>query len=199
MRRAPWRAMPLKSLLWCVCTFCFLLFFHVCASFIFYAFFSFLFLDVFVFWCECDRLYIVNTRVSHKCKTIECIWLGVSNRAFEIFVEFSSMFCCFYTHTVCPFDCTSTSIYLVFFSFFVFVFWESFFRVMALYGLIFCVIGLGQFLCQRTRKKKTRPLQNCIFNHKCLRFLLLFGFKPTNSCDSHTYTHTSTWKLASNC
>lgn len=77
--------------------------------------------------CERDHLYTSlspNIRVSHKCETIACIWIGVSNRAFEIFVEFSNMFwwrccccCCwwyFYTHAFCPFDCTS--IYFYFFS-----------------------------------------------------------------------------------
>lgn len=173
---APRRAMPLKSLL-LVLLFSSSSSFHMCVSFIFFG----------LVWTR--PLVLFNTRVSHKCETIACLWLGVSNRAFEIFVEFSNI----YFVSVVDDDVISVHLlpFRLHFNLFLLfcLLFRSFFRA-ALYGLIFCVIGSANFIFQRTPKKSQTEI--VYIQSKPLKVLLLFGFKQGNSCNLRK--HADNWK-----
>lgn len=90
--------------------------------------------DIFCFVCGAvwtKPFLAPNIRVSHRCETIACIWLGVGNRAFEIYVEFSNRFwCCFrwYFNThLLPFRLHFHSFLLFFYRFFGILFFFFFF------------------------------------------------------------------------
>lgn len=160
----------------CVCVSRSSLFFHLMCVCVWALVFCFRFVR-----SECDRLYFVNTRVSHKCETIACIRLSVSNRAFEIFVEFSNMSCCCCYHCFHTTVALSTALQFFFLCFFCWFFeiWLFFLTTWLCMAWFSAWLGLANFVSKNTTTTKL------YFQSKPLKVLLLFGFKLGNSYDSH--------------